>query len=106
VARVVNATDGLDGPWRHLVSQVCRWLVWLVRPRLWGVRDPLAGFFAVRRDVLAGVVLRQGLIFLEHLLRLATDRGPGVGVGVVTSEVIDLTDFELTARPDLAGPRR
>lgn len=138
-----DATDGLDGPWRLLVSQMCRWLVWLVRPRSWGVRDPLAGFFMVRRDVLAGVVLRptgykillellargnwtnvvevpyrfaareagtskselrQGLIFLQHLVRLAIDRGSGAGV--VTPEVIDLTDFGLTVPPDLARPRR
>ncbi|MCW2601442.1 MAG: glycosyltransferase [Frankiales bacterium] len=108
-----DATDGLDGSWRRWVSRLCRVPVWLVRPRLRSVRDPLAGFFVVRRSVLSGVVLRptgykillevlvrgrwdrtvevpyrfaprvagtskaelrQGLVFLRHVLRLA---GPG-----------------------------
>lgn len=71
-----DAVDGLDGPWRRTVSRVCRWLVWVVRPRLWRVRDPLGGFFVVRRDVLAGVVLRPTgyKILLELLARGAWRR--------------------------------
>jgi len=109
-----DATDGLDGAWRRWVSLLCRLPVWLVRPRLRSVRDPLAGFFVVRRSVLSGVVLRptgykillevlargrwnrtvevpyrfaprvagtskaelrQGVVFLRHVLRLASPRG-------------------------------
>lgn len=111
-----DAAAGLDGPWRLAVSQACRGLVWVARPRLRRVRDPLSGYFAVRRSVLEGTVLRptgykillellargrwqrvvevpyrfaarergtskselrQGGIFLQHLLRLTVDRGPG-----------------------------
>lgn len=66
-----DATDGLDGAWRRGVSRGCRIPVWLVRPRLRAVRDPLAGFFVVRRSVLAGVVLRPTgyKILLEVLAR-------------------------------------
>lgn len=53
-----DATVGLDGWWRQLVSRLCRWPVWLVEPRLREVSDPLAGFFALRRAVLDGVTLR------------------------------------------------
>lgn len=111
-----NAAAGLDGPWRLAVSQVCRWLVWAVRPGLWRVRDPLSGYFVLRRSVIADTVLRptgykillellargrwnrvvevpyrfaarergtskselrQGRIFLRHLLCLTVDRGAG-----------------------------
>jgi dolichol-phosphate mannosyltransferase len=66
-----GATDGLDGAWRRGVSRWCRIPVWLVRPRLRAVRDPLAGFFVVRRTVLSGVVLRPigYKILLEVLAR-------------------------------------
>lgn len=125
-----DATDGLDGPWRRLVSRACRWLVWLVRPRLWRVRDPLGGFFVFRRSVIRGVVLRptgykillellarghwrrvvevpyrfapreagtskselrQGVIFLRHLLRLVTDPGPG-SIDQQVPDVVTLPD--------------
>lgn len=110
-----DATAGLDGPWRRWVSRACRIPVWLVWPRLRPVRDPLAGFFVVRRSVLSEVELRptgykillevlargrwrttvevpyrfapraagtskaelkQGLVFLRHLGRLASHRNP------------------------------
>jgi len=119
-----DATDGLNGTWRLLVSHGCRWLVWTVRPRLWRVRDPLSGFFAVRRSVLVGTALRptgykillellargrwdkvvevpyhfaarergtskselrQGVIFLRHLVRLVADRGAGSPIKVATT---------------------
>jgi dolichol-phosphate mannosyltransferase len=54
----VDATHGLDGRWRRIVSRACRWAVWLTRPRLRQVRDPLGGFFVVRRSVLHGARLR------------------------------------------------
>ncbi|GAB2932705.1 hypothetical protein GCM10027047_31320 [Rhodococcus aerolatus] len=111
-----DATAGLDGPWRLAVSQACRALVWVVRPGLWRVRDPLSGYFVLRRSVIDGTVLRptgykillellargrwdrvvevpytfaarergtskselkQGRIFLRHLVRLTVDRGAG-----------------------------
>jgi len=67
----VDATDGLDGRWRRLVSRACRWPVWLTRPRLRQVRDPLGGFFALRRDVLEDAQLRPAgfKILLEVLGR-------------------------------------
>ena len=49
---------GLDGRWRRLASRVLRWPAWLVRPRTRQVSDPLAGYFAFRRQVLDGVTLR------------------------------------------------
>jgi dolichol-phosphate mannosyltransferase len=66
-----DATDGLDGAWRRGVSRACRVPVWVVRPRLRRVRDPLAGFFVVRRAVLSDVVLRPTgyKILLEVLVR-------------------------------------
>lgn len=135
-----DATDGLDGPWRRLVSRGCRWLVWLVRPRLWPVRDPLGGFFVVRRSVLRGVVLRptgykillellargawrdvvevpyrfaprqagtskseirQGLIFLRHVMRLVTDPGQGIAGGP-GAELVHLPDVTPIRTADVA----
>lgn len=66
-----DAGDGLDGPWRRWVSLLCRVPVWVVRPRLRTVRDPLAGFFVLDREVLSGVVLRPTgyKILLEVLAR-------------------------------------
>jgi dolichol-phosphate mannosyltransferase len=67
----VDATDGLDGRWRRVVSRACRWPVWLTRPRLRQVRDPLGGFFALRREVLQDAQLRPAgfKILLEVLGR-------------------------------------
>lgn len=53
-----DATAGLDGRWRRTVSRLCRWPVWVVRPRLRQSTDPLAGYFALRRTVIDGVTLR------------------------------------------------
>jgi glycosyltransferase involved in cell wall biosynthesis len=62
---------GLDGRWRRLASRVLRWPAWAVRPRLLRVADPLAGFFALRREVLLHVRLRPTgyKILLEVLAR-------------------------------------
>ena len=64
-------TAGLDGRWRRVASRGLRWPAWIVRPRLRQVTDPLAGFFAFRREVLSGVVLRPTgyKILLEVLSR-------------------------------------
>ena len=47
--------DGLDGPVRVLVSRAAAAAARLAVRRARPVRDPLSGFFAVRRDALAGV---------------------------------------------------
>ncbi|MCU1490326.1 MAG: dolichol-phosphate mannosyltransferase [Acidimicrobiaceae bacterium] len=49
---VGGVAGGLDGLWRVLFSQGLRWLTRLAVPKVRGVRDPLSGFFAVRRTVL------------------------------------------------------
>lgn len=49
---------GLEGRWRRLASRTLRWPAWLVRPGIRHVRDPLAGYFAFRRQVVDGVTLR------------------------------------------------
>ncbi len=66
-----GGTEGLEGPWRRLVSRCSRSSVRLLFGRLRGVADPLAGFFALRRDVIDGVELRpEGFkILLEVLVR-------------------------------------
>ena len=66
-----DASAGLDGPVRRLVSRACRWPAWAVRPRVRRVRDPLAGFFALRTEVIDGVALRPTgfKILLEILSR-------------------------------------
>jgi glycosyltransferase involved in cell wall biosynthesis len=66
-----DASDGLDGAWRRWVSLLCRLPVWAVRPGLRSVKDPLAGFFVLRRSVLSGVELRPTgyKILLEVLVR-------------------------------------
>ena len=47
--------DGLDGPVRVLVSRTAATAARLAVARARPVRDPLSGFFALRRDALAGV---------------------------------------------------
>jgi len=118
-----KGTDGLDGPWRRLVSWSCRWLAYLAVPASRPFEDPLSGLFAVRREVVeeadlradgykillevaargqwrsacnvaysfaernAGdskASLREGLVFLRHLVKLTyrsrhTTRAPGSG---------------------------
>jgi mannose-6-phosphate isomerase-like protein (cupin superfamily) len=66
-----DAGTGLDGPWRRAVSRAARWPVFLVRPRLARVRDPLGGFFALRREVLHDVELAPTgfKVLLEVLAR-------------------------------------
>jgi dolichol-phosphate mannosyltransferase len=56
---------------RHLVSQISIWMTWpLQRPGI-RVRDPMSGFFLVRRSAIHGLTLqRQGFkILLEILVR-------------------------------------
>jgi mannose-6-phosphate isomerase-like protein (cupin superfamily) len=66
-----DAGAGLDGPWRRAVSRAARWPVFLVRPRLARVSDPLGGFFALRREVLHDVELAPTgfKVLLEVLAR-------------------------------------
>jgi dolichol-phosphate mannosyltransferase len=66
-----GSKDGLDGPWRHFVSNASRALVHLLVPRTRGLHDPLSGLFAMRRSVVEGVALRpEGYkILLEVAVR-------------------------------------
>ncbi|MDP9418617.1 MAG: glycosyltransferase [Actinomycetota bacterium] len=68
---LASPTGGMEGWWRCSVSRTSRSLVQLLLPRLAGVRDPLAGFFALRQSVIRGVQLRpEGFkILLEVLVR-------------------------------------
>jgi dolichol-phosphate mannosyltransferase len=63
--------DGLSGPWRHLVSRACCWLVHCLVPRSRQLEDPLSGLFAFRRSVIEGVPLRPDgyKILLEVAVR-------------------------------------
>lgn len=46
-----GSREGLDGPWRRLVSQGATWVAKSLFPfRLRGVTDPMTGFFVVRLD--------------------------------------------------------
>lgn len=68
---------GLDGPWRRFVSwafgMVSRVLFY---EKLRRVKDPLSGFFLVRRDALRGIAMRPVgyKISLEVLIRAAGSR--------------------------------
>jgi glycosyltransferase involved in cell wall biosynthesis len=66
-----GADAGLSGPWRHLVSRLCRDLVHLLLPRSRPLQDPLSGLFALQRSLLDGVTLRpEGYkILLEVAVR-------------------------------------
>lgn len=68
--------EGLDGGYRETVSQATRIAVRGMFPRIRGVRDPLAGFFALRRSVLEGATLRPDgfKILLELLVRGSWER--------------------------------
>ena len=55
---VPGGSDGGLGPGRKAVSAVARSLGRLALRRIRSVRDPTAGFFALRREVLEGVTLR------------------------------------------------
>lgn len=66
-----DGAEGLDGPRRVLVSRVSRMVARALFPSVHPVHDPLAGFFACRRSVVAGAHLRPvGFkILLELLVR-------------------------------------
>jgi glycosyltransferase involved in cell wall biosynthesis len=66
-----GGVGGLDGRYRRLVSNAARFAVRAVFPRIRGVRDPLGGFFAIRRHVLEDAELRPDgfKILLEVLVR-------------------------------------
>jgi dolichol-phosphate mannosyltransferase len=66
-----GADAGLSGPWRHLVSRLCRDLVHLLLPASGALQDPLSGLFAFQRSLLDDVVLRpEGYkILLEVAVR-------------------------------------
>ncbi len=49
---------GLAGPWRRLVSACCRQVARACVPACKPLADPLSGFFAVERSVVAGAELR------------------------------------------------
>ena len=68
--------EGLDGPWRRLVSKGSRTLVWGVFPETRKVSDPGSGFFGLRHDVLDHVDLRpEGFkMLLEVLVRGRWDK--------------------------------
>lgn len=70
-------SGGLDGPWRRFVS----WAFGLVSrvlfyEKLRNVKDPLSGFFLVRRDALRGIAMRPVgyKISLEVLIRAVGSR--------------------------------
>lgn len=78
-SRATRLGNGGSGPtswWRGFVSRSARALVYALFPHLRHVADPLAGFFAVRRSVLADADLRpEGFkILLEVLVRGAWTR--------------------------------
>jgi dolichol-phosphate mannosyltransferase len=76
-----GADAGLSGPWRHLVSGGCRWLVHLLVPGSRPLQDPLSGLFALRRSLLDGVELRPAgyKILLEVTVRARPARVGNVG---------------------------
>jgi dolichol-phosphate mannosyltransferase len=63
--------DGLAGPYRRSVSQGSRVVVRSLFPALWQVHDPLSGFFALQKSVVANSILApKGFkILLEVLIR-------------------------------------
>jgi dolichol-phosphate mannosyltransferase len=63
---------GLSGLSRKVISWAAKWLVKLLFPeQLWGVTDPLSGYFLVRRSLLGETALRPiGFkILLDVLIR-------------------------------------
>jgi dolichol-phosphate mannosyltransferase len=65
-----GSVAGLDGRSRRLTSRAARVAARLLLRRARSVEDPLSGFFAVRRDVVAGAPLRASgfKILLEILV--------------------------------------
>ena len=65
-----GSVAGLDGRGRRLTSRAARAAARLLLGRARSVEDPLSGFFAVRRDVVAGAPLRASgfKILLEILV--------------------------------------
>lgn len=63
--------DGLAGPYRRFVSQGSRLVVRSLFPAIWNTSDPMSGFFALSRAVVADAVLApEGFkILLEVLIR-------------------------------------
>ena len=64
--------QGLDGAGRIYISRGMKWTAKLLFPeQLWGLSDPLGGFFLLRRSLLADVSLRPigYKILLEILIR-------------------------------------
>jgi glycosyltransferase involved in cell wall biosynthesis len=66
-----GSSSGLDGWSRRLASRGCRAIAYVMLPSTRGITDPLGGFFAVRRQVLAGAELKPDgyKILLEVLVR-------------------------------------
>ncbi|MFQ6026495.1 MAG: GtrA family protein [Dehalococcoidia bacterium] len=67
-----GSAEGLGSGYRKAVSHATRWFSRLLfHNRIWGVKDPLAGFFLFRRSLLEGVELRPigYKILLEILMR-------------------------------------
>jgi glycosyltransferase involved in cell wall biosynthesis len=66
-----GSARGLSGPIRQAVSDGSRAVTHTVIARSRGVSDPLSGFFALRRSVIAGIELRANgfKILLEILAR-------------------------------------
>lgn len=66
-----GSPGGLAGPWREFVSGAARRAAWAVFPRARRVSDPLGGFFAFDRAIVADVPLRpHGFkILLEVIVR-------------------------------------
>jgi glycosyltransferase involved in cell wall biosynthesis len=66
-----GGSAGLDGTGRQLISTACRQLSRALLPPARGVRDPLGGFFALRRSVIEGRQLRPDgfKILLEILVK-------------------------------------
>jgi dolichol-phosphate mannosyltransferase len=66
-----GSVAGLDGRGRRLTSRAARLAARLLLGRARGVEDPLSGFFAVRRDVVAGAPLQaRGFKILLEILVL------------------------------------
>ncbi|HYA44895.1 MAG TPA: glycosyltransferase [Acidimicrobiales bacterium] len=63
--------EGLEGPWRRVVSRGFRWLVHSLVPCSRILQDPLSGLFVLSRSVVEGIALRpEGYkILLEIVVR-------------------------------------
>ncbi|MHA3702948.1 glycosyltransferase [Jatrophihabitans sp. YIM 134969] len=66
-----GSSSGLSNTYRRVASWGCQKLAYLAVPRSRGTSDPLSGFFAFRRQVVAGVELKPDgfKILLEVLAR-------------------------------------